>query len=43
MPKKNCKKLLLGSPLIAVQVAIYIYMTVYGLKASFEVFKAPWL
>ena len=32
---------MIGSPLIVLQLALYGYMTYYGLQATFRVFSSP--
>ena len=38
MTRKECKSLLYGSPMVVIQFALFIYMTVFGLMAVFQSF-----
>lgn len=38
MSVKKLKEVLIGSPLVLVQIALLIYMAIFGIKACFQVF-----
>jgi len=43
MRRQNLKALLIGSPLVVIQLAVFIYMTFFGIKACFQVFQNDYL
>ena len=43
MSVKTIKSMLIGSPMVVIQLALFIYMTVYGIQATFRVFSSPFL
>ena len=39
MSVKKLKALVIGSPLVAIQLAVFIYMTIFSVQACFQVFE----
>ncbi len=43
MGTKKIKAVLLGSPFVFLQIALFIYMAIFGIRAIFQVIDAPFL
>ena len=43
MSVKKCSKLVMGSPLVLIQTALFIYMSIFCIKAIFRVFETPFV